>query len=114
MFTLECKKGYAEASFDLVLKNNKSDPLRAFWKQACDAAKLGNKKPMLIVSRTRIPTWIALGLDTAETLGLRALNYPYLILQYGSEHDLPVMFIMDMDQFFENVTPEMLKKTFKK
>lgn len=109
VFSVECKNGYPKASIDNHLKYNKTDPIREFWAQCTNDANLTNRRPLLIYKKLGIkPTFVGIDWETSMLFGkiLEGLRFTHLC--YGDE-DLPDIYLYSMDEFFEQVTPHVVK-----
>jgi len=108
-FSIECKNGYPSASIDYHLKYNKSDPLLAFWEQCTNDAMLTNRFPMLIYKKKGIkPTFVGINNVLFNYLEHHLKPLRFVNLYYG-EH-IQEVFLFGMDEFFDMVTPDIIKE----
>ena len=108
MFSIECKNGYKTASMDKFLKYNKSDPIHSFWNQCVNDATLTKRRPLLIYRKKGIkPIWIGVDTDTYNMLKLYLDDKRFIHLSW--DNDLPDTYFYGMDEFFECITPDVIK-----
>ena len=108
---LECKSGYPNATFDNHFKNNKSDEINSFWKQSIDDAKKGNKHPILIFGKNRMPILIGISDKLYEEIQEELddiKNIQSLTLKFA-QNGLPCIIFFDLEKFLNCITAEMLK-----
>ena len=110
LFSIECKNGYGDASFDKVLKENKSDPILAFWEQACGDAISADKSPMLIFRKKGLQPIVGIDWRMATALYNDLSDIRCVVLKYLT---LPDCHMYDMKKFFEKVGPDVLKRLTK-
>ena len=107
-FSIEAKNGYPNASLDKHLKYNRSDSIQAFWKQCVmDSIKAG-KNPMLIYKKKGMPTpWI--GITDFVYLKLKEELKPLRFVHLYWGEDIPCTFFFEMKEFFDTITPDIIK-----
>jgi len=107
---IECKNGYPRASIDKHLKGNKNDQLLDFWAQVDNDATKTDKYPILIYRKKGFNYWIGINSD------FNTLFFKYLIdLKHIAIHwtvSIDDMYIYDMNEFFNNITPDIMKRSF--
>jgi hypothetical protein len=109
-FCVECKTGYPHTSFWQFFKRTKGFSIEKFWKQTIDEA--GDKDPMLIYRKKGNKPLVGLG---SLTLGYLQKNVPIynlrmVIIDWGDLEELPPIHLMDMEEFFNLVKPDDVKK----
>ena len=108
---IECKNGYPRASIDKHLKDNKNDQLLDFWAQVDNDATKTGKYPILIYRKKGQSPWV--GINN----GFSVLFHKYLTdLKYIHLHwtvNIDDIYFFDMNKFFENITPDIMKGTLK-
>lgn len=108
-FVIECKTGYKEASLDKHLKYNKSDPIKSFWEQVTEDSQKTWKLPMLVYRKKGMSTpWIGVTRETFKKLNKYITPYRHVYLYWGP--DLPDLYFYEKKQFFDKITPEIIKK----
>ena len=106
-FSIECKNGYPKATIDYHLKYNKSDPIREFWRQCTNDARLTNRLPLLIYKKLGIkPTFVGIN-DVCYNKIKSELKGVRFIHLYFAE-DLDDVYLFGIDEFFELITPEVV------
>lgn len=111
-FSLECKCGYPNSSFDKHLKPNKKNEITAFWIQAYNDAKQADKIPMVIYKKTNHP--ILLGIPESIVKNFPSIkNIPSLSVKFEKETNLPPVTFFDFYKFFDKVTVEDIKRISK-
>lgn len=109
-WAIEAKKGYPSASFDCHLKGNKVDPFKLFWHQCCTQASSSRRHPMLIVSRTRTPTWVGLDEQGARLFG--HARRAHQVIYWDAVDSLPPMWCFDFHNIFSlNAAEDVKQKT---
>lgn len=106
-FSIEIKTGYPNSSFHKHLKGVKNDEIRAFWEQSIGDASRSNKYPMLIYKKKGMN--ILVGVPVGRFNG-RVKDLNSIVMHFGDI--MPVQFF-DMKEFFERITPEYIRDTFK-
>ena len=110
LFTVECKTGYKQASFDKHLKHNKSDPIFDFWRQVTGDAKKSKKYPMLIYKKTGMQSpWVGINIDTFKKILFLMNNERCVTIKWGHDEKLESLYFFNMNEFFTNVSPEKMK-----
>lgn len=107
-YSIECKNGYADASLDKHLKNNKNDTIKDFWMQAVQDAEKCVKLPMLIFKKKGSPVpW----LGVCHTTWVKHINIlgslKFVHLRWDTS--LPDCYLFDMKKFFNVITPKILQ-----
>jgi hypothetical protein len=111
IYSVEIKTGYPDASLDKFLKYNKSDPLRAFWVQCIDDANLSEKRPLLIYKKKGMPTpWVGIDENVKKILAKELKGLRFVMLHWAE--DLPDTYLYEYKEFFDTITPELMKKRF--
>lgn len=111
LFSIECKNGYEESSFDKFLKENKSDPLVAFWEQACHDALSAEKRPMLIFRKKGFQPIVGIDIYTERLLHKHLKGMRRVAICYGDE--LPDCCFYDLKKFFEKLEVSVAKELTK-
>ena len=107
-FSIEAKCGYPDASLDKHLKDKKIDIIEDFWKQCTDDAKKSDKLPLLIFKKTGLKCpWLGINKVTYEKLRNYLFDCRCVSLKFGNELDL--IFLFNMNEFFEKVSAEVVK-----
>lgn len=107
-FSIECKNGYQEASFDKHFKYNKSDPFKKFWIQTTEDAKKSSKHPLLIYRKKGMPTpWVCINIDVYEMIKEWLYDVRRIHICWRS---LPETVIFEMKEFFERIKPEVIEE----
>lgn len=110
IYSLELKTGYPKTSFWQHFKDIKNFHLEAFWKQCVEDARKGNKLPMLIYRKKGNKPIVGI----SDSSRLRKLNkLQNISMDFHKDKDLPSVTFYNMEEFFEIVTPEYLKKRYK-
>lgn len=108
-FSIECKSGYKDASFDKHFKYNKKDFVREFWIQTIQDAIKAEKMPMLVFKKHGMPTpWLGITPETYEMLKDDLAGIRYIRLYWAQ--DLPDTIFMEMKEFFECVKPNDIEE----
>lgn len=109
IFSLECKSGYKDASFDKHLKYNKNDEIKDFWEQASTDAQLTNKEPMLIYKKKGFKNpWIGITENVYKKLKSYLKTERFIHLKW--ENELPDCYMFEKKRFFKLITPDIIKK----
>lgn len=109
-FVIEAKNGYPKTSLDLHLKYNKKDNMQDFWKQVSDGSKSINKYPMLIYKKKGMPIpWLGICNEIYSKWKKHLSEKRFIHLKW--ENDLPDLYFFGLYEFFEVITPEIVKKT---
>lgn len=107
-FSIECKTGYKEASFDKHFKYNKSDPFKSFWIQVVNDSQKANKYPMLIFRKKGMTTpWVCIGKDVYDIISLYLYDIRRLHICW---RNLPETVIFEYKEFFERIKPEIIEE----
>lgn len=111
-YIIECKKGYPSISFDLFLKNNKSDEFVGFWKKLIGQCAEYDKKPMLIYNKKgSYPTVIGFSFDL-KMLSNQFENIRCVVLKYNEDEKLPPCYIYELETVLELIDYKtFIKKT---
>ena len=110
IFSVECKEGYKEASLNKHLKYNKSDPIKSFWDQTVNDANKSNKSPMLIFKKKGYPTpWLGITYDIYNKLHKYLKDLRFIHLYWV---DLPDTYFFEYKEFFDIITPDIIKEIF--
>ena len=104
-FNIELKTGYPKFSFDKILKQKKNDFLQSFWTQSIRDAD-GDKLPILIYKKKNINTWICINTVLYLKLKKHISEVKYMFINW----DIDNIYIFDMIEFFNIITPKILKK----
>jgi hypothetical protein len=107
-FSVELKTGYPKATFHQHLKENKNFEIENFWKQCIRDAQKADKRGMLIYRKLGFPIIVGIGCQEKFLLKdyLKDMKSVQLIFDNGT----PSIAFFDMKDFFELVTPEVIKK----
>lgn len=109
-WSIECKNGYKEASFDKFLKNNKSDPIKEFWVQCTRDAIQSNKQPLLIYRKKGMNPWIGFGEKSYKKLTKYVNDVRMVSLSWSKEDDLENLYFFDFKEFLDVVDFTVMKK----
>ena len=110
LFVTEIKIGYPQASLDLHLKANKSDPLMAFWEQVSFAANEANKYPFLIYRKKGMKViWAGFTEPVFKRLYKNYLKDERFIHLSWENEELEDTYFFDFDKFLNNVKPMVIK-----
>ena len=110
-FSVECKNGYAEASLDKHLKDNKNNTIEDFWIQVNRDAAKGNKNPMLIFKK-KGNNIIWLGIGSSAYDKLKEYLFELKFVQLNFANGLETVYLFDMKKFFKIITPGVVKEIF--
>jgi len=107
-YSIECKNGYKNASFDKHLKSNKSDPLKAFWIQCVDDAVKAEKLPLLIYKKLGMSTpWCGLSPEFYNQISKHLKDKRFIHLKW--DIDYPDIYFYEFYDFWRIITPEIIK-----
>ena len=111
-FSIECKTGYPNTSFWQHFKHLKNFHIKEFWSQCCNDASKGNKRPMLIYRKKG--NQIILAIARADSRSLETISdtlesMPSISMKFEMS-ELPELRFYDFKEFFQAVTPEIIKK----
>ncbi len=111
IFSIELKNGYKGTRFDKHLLGLKSDEIKLFWDQCLRDARTVEKLPLLIFKKHNCGVFLAMDQLTYDKLKDVLIESRTLTLSWPStENDYPpAVFVMEKD-FFENVTPNIVKE----
>ena len=110
-FATECKNGYPKTSIDYHLKYNKSDGIKEFWEQCCEAASKTNRNPLLIYRKKGIkPVYVGIDEHVFKKLFVFLKEQRFIHLSYP-DTDLSDLYLFGQSDFFDNITPKMVEKT---
>lgn len=113
LWSIECKNGYPDISLDNFLKYNKSDDLRDFWGQSSHDAKKSGKYPMVIFKKKGMkPAWVAICSVMFKKLN-KYIKQERRVIHLKWANELDDMYIYSIDEFFEDITPEIVKRLSK-
>jgi len=108
VFSIEAKNGYPGADFWKHFKNVKHNEIEDFWKQCLRDAEKAGKKGMLIFKKKGKNILLAIDVDVSKILS-NIVDIPKsLILNYKT--NLLTLVFFDMEEFFNKVKPEHIKK----
>ena len=113
-FSIECKVGYPKTSFWQHFKHLKNFNIRDFWNQCCTDAFKGNKHPMLIYRKKGNQIILGITLfdsNCLETISDTLVTLPTISMRFDLE--LPDLIFYDFKEFFNSVTPGMIKELLK-
>lgn len=106
----ECKAGYPKTTLDNHLKYNKADNIKNFWEQVVTDAEKVNKYPVLVYKKKGMPTpW--LGIETELYNKWKKYLEELRFIHLKWENGLPDTYFFEMHEFFEKITPDIVKKT---
>jgi len=108
-YSIEIKNGYPSSSFHKHLKLLKNDEIKNFWIQCVNDASQSNKLPLLIYKKKQYNTLIGIS-DFKGVLKNKLENTPSLIMTWGNYCDLPICHLFDMEEFFNTISPEDIKR----
>lgn len=107
IFNIEAKNGYADASFDKFLKENKNDVLLKFWEQSLRDAKLSDKHPLVIFKKKGFPNpWIAFDEEIYKKLKKYFEKYKTITLSYENG---TIIYFMNFSDFLLSVSPDIIR-----
>lgn len=107
-FSVECKNGYPNVSFDKHFKYNKSDEFREFWVQTVEDAKKAKKHPMLIYKKKGFSTpWVCITTEVYEMIKDWVKDIRRMHICW---RNLPETVVFEMKEFFERVIPEVIEE----
>jgi len=110
-YSIEIKNGYSNTSLDKFFKYNKSDPLKSFWSQCVNDANESEKYPMLIYKKKGMSTlWIGIDVNSYNNLKNYLSKLRGMTLQWSEDDNLPFLYLYEMKEFFNNITPDILKE----
>jgi hypothetical protein len=107
LYSVELKNGYPNTSLDLFFKYNKADHIKAFWEQCVRDADMSDKRPMLIYKKKGLSTqWLGVDSDIYKDIlkDIRCIS-----MTWGKEDNLPQLYLYEMKEFFERVTPSIMR-----
>jgi len=104
--SIECKTGYPSTSFWQHFKGLKNFNIELFWKQCTEDAKKSDKYPMLIYRKKGQKPIVGINEIVEDMFDIEHL--PSISLYFPKTKDNVVFY--DMEQFFNNITPEQLKE----
>lgn len=104
-FSVECKVGYPNSNFHKHLKGVKNDEIRLFWEQCCGDADRASKLPMLIYKKKMFNALIGV-----TTINSKLGELPFIQMSWGDVYDLPRLYLFDMEEFLNTVSPEDLRE----
>jgi len=108
-FSVECKNGYPKTSIDFHLKYNKSDGIREFWEQCCEAAEKTNRSPLLIYRKKGIkPIYVGIDEYTFKKFKGFLKTQRFIHLSYP-DSVIPDLYLFGQSDFFDNITPEIVR-----
>jgi len=106
---LECKSGYPKTTLDNHLKYNKADNIKDFWNQVITDSNRVNKFPMLIYKKKGMPTpWLGIDCNLYKKLKKHFENIRFIHIKW--EVDLPDIYFFEYKEFFNIITPDIIKK----
>lgn len=107
-FSIECKCGYDSVSLDKHLKHNKTDGLLSFWDQCNKDATVSEKRPLLMYRKLGVtPVWVGIDTQTITSILLIITDVKYIKLHWPN--GVPSLYLFGLDDFFNNVTPKIIK-----
>ena len=108
-FSIELKTGYEDVDLLKIFKSNKNNTLESFWNQCIRDAKKSNKYGMLIFRKKGYN--VIVGIENIIVLMLKKqkIELPKSII-INFNNDLPDMTIYSMDDFFNCIKTENIKK----
>ena len=110
-FVIECKNGYKDISLDNHLKNLKSDQLKQFWFKVYSEGNKVNKYAMLIYKKKGFKNpWIFICNDIYKKVNKYISELQYIHLKYDERES----YVFNFYEFFECITPDMIKKIKKR
>lgn len=108
LFVIECKVGYRTACFYKLL-NGAKDPVRDFWKQVVGDSDKSGKYPLLIFKRTGLKPLVGFPVAFASDIFLDLTESLWLTVVIDRNHKYGKFIFMGMDDFFNLVTPQLLR-----
>lgn len=110
-FSIECKTGYPKTSFWQHFNNPKINNIRDFWIQCIRDADKSNKNPMLIYRKKGKKSIVGVCCNMEyEIYKHIEPNMNTITLDFSNELNIRSVTFFDMNQFFETVTPDLMKK----
>jgi len=110
IISIEAKTGYPKTSFWQHFKNIKNFNIKLFWIQCVNDAK--EKYPVLIYRKKGSKPIVGINMKMYKIINkyvnLNILNS--LIVSFKEDENLPSLKLYNMEDFFDIVTPEVIRK----
>lgn len=108
VFSIEVKTGYPKADFFQHFKEVKNNVIKDFWLQCLNDAEKAHKYGMLIFKKKGLKPIV--GIDNIIRDKLKyEIKLPKSLKLTFDDGTFPINFF-DMEEFFDIVTPEIIKK----
>ena len=109
IFSIECKNGYPSTSFWQHFNTTKFG-IENFWLQSIDDATKAGKHPMLIYRKKGRRIIVGIDKYIQEKLNKRLKGLNYIGVCWGSEDACESCFLYDMQDFFDRVKPDDIRR----
>jgi len=113
VFSIELKTGYPTTSFWQHFSDIKGFKLREFWEQTNRDAKKANKEPMLIYRKKGKKKLVGFRKNLLDNYMFRDCydldNIGIISIQFKIDYMLPVLAIMDFNDFFNIMKPDKMR-----
>lgn len=109
LFSIEVKTGYPQADFFQHFKDTKRDIIKDFWIQCQTDAKKSNKYGMLIFKKKGLKPIVGICNNMQSILNDMVDLHLINSIQIRFFDETPSVVFYDMELFFNNVKPEMIK-----
>jgi len=106
---VECKNGYPKTSLFQHFANIKNFNIEKFWLQCINDAKKSERHPMLIYKKKGRQPIIGISEEVYYKIMNSLTDLPYLSMKF-SKHKLPTVMFYDFKDFFNTITPDILKE----
>lgn len=109
IFSIELKTGYPKTSFWQHFTSSKFG-VEEFWKQSSHDAQKANKHPMLIYRKKGRKQIIGIDKYIHKKLKNKLSNLNHIVICWNEENSLVDCVLYDMNDFFEKVKPDDIRK----
>jgi hypothetical protein len=109
LFSIEIKTGYEDVDLLKMFKSNKNNTLESFWKQCIRDARKAEKYGLLIFRKKGYNVIIGIENNVVIMLKKQKVELPKSII-INFNNDLPDMVMYSMEDFFNCVKIENIKK----
>jgi hypothetical protein len=111
IFSIELKTGYAGASFDKLLRNNKNNEILSFWDQCTGDAVKANKLPLLIY-KNGATNWVATSYEFIKAYEEYCGSSIFTLRNLRYDFGKTTIYFFEFNDFFNTVKPEDVKKIY--
>lgn len=112
VISIEIKTGYPSTTFWQHFKDIKNFNIKLFWQQCVGSSVQASKLPLLIYRKKGNKPIVGIDEKTDKIINkyvsLRGLNS--LSVKFKDDEKLPTLEIYDMEDFFNIVKPEIIRK----